>query len=161
MEFVARITRDGGLEFGERNRVIFKRYLAEHPGMVLKISPVLPESGKQRRFYHGAIIPLWAYLDGKDYRDHQVLADLHELAKLEFNGEVITVGGELKKVGRSTSGKLRDGFLERVIAYLQEQYGIDPSVVLNPAEYKRFNDEIFMHGKHDTYMDYLKETGIL
>ncbi len=159
MEFLGRIKPGGGLDFGERNGVIFKRYLAENPGIVLRITPVLPESGKQRRFYHGAVIPLWAYLDGKDHRDHKVLADLHELAKLEFNGEIITVAGVPHKIGRSTQGKLRDGFLERVVEYLVEQYGIDPSVCLNPTEYKRFMDEIYMHGKYDDYIAYLIELG--
>lgn len=145
------------MEFGERNRALFKHYLAEHPGMVLKITPVLPESQKQRRFYHGAVLPLWAYLDGKDYRSHQVLDDLHEVAKLEFNGEVITVAGVPRKVGRSTAGMLRDGFLERVIGYLEENYGIDPSQCLNPADYKHFIDEVLLYGKYDTYIDYLKD----
>jgi hypothetical protein len=58
MEFICRIARDAGLDFGERNRVLFKHYLKAHPGVLLKITPILPESNKQRRFLEGGVIPL-------------------------------------------------------------------------------------------------------
>jgi hypothetical protein len=76
---------------GERNSAMFLAFVRDNPRVPWRLTPMLPESKKQRRFYHGAVIPLWAYLDGKDYRDHQILADLHELAKLEFNGSMSMV----------------------------------------------------------------------
>jgi hypothetical protein len=136
MEFVFRVSRDGGMDFGERNRVYFKQYLAAHPGVLCKITPVLPESNKQRRFYHGAVLPLWAYLDGKDYRSSEVLADLHEIAKYEFNGHEVIVEGRKMNVGRSTKGKELAPYLERVIEHLVDNYGIDPTEVLDPKQYK-------------------------
>jgi hypothetical protein len=160
VEFVCRPTGDS-LNLGQRNTAIFLDFVKKNPNVPWRLAPVLPESGKQRRFYHGAIIPLWAFLDGKDYKDKQVLADLHEVAKLEFNGELITVGGVVRKVGRSTVGKLNEGFLERVISYLEENYAIDPGQCLNPTEYKKFVNEIYMHGKYDTYIDYLVALGRL
>jgi hypothetical protein len=46
MEFICRITRDNGMDFGERNRPLFKQYLKANPGVLLKITPMLPESNK-------------------------------------------------------------------------------------------------------------------
>src|ERR1700709_239769 len=108
MEIVCRPS-DGHLNMGQRNTAMFLNFVKENPGVPWKLTPMLPESGKQRRFYHAAVLPLWAYLDGKDYRDSQVLADLHEVAKVEFNGAIIVVNGETRRVGRSTKGALRDG----------------------------------------------------
>ena len=44
MEFLAQASRDCGLNFEERNRVIFLKCLKENPGAVLRITPALPES---------------------------------------------------------------------------------------------------------------------
>jgi hypothetical protein len=161
MEFICRIARDAGLDFGERNRALFKQYLKANPGVLLKITPMLPESNKQRRFYHGAVLPLWAYLDGKDYRNSEVLADLHEIAKFEFNGHEVIVDGRKMNVGRSTKGRELAPYLERVIEHLVDNYGIDPSDVLEPKKYKEFADTVFMEGNYETYIDYLVADGRL
>ena len=58
MEFIFRASRDAGMDFGERNRALFEQYLKANPGVLCKITPVLPESNKQRRYLEGAIIPL-------------------------------------------------------------------------------------------------------
>lgn len=147
---------------GMRNRAIFVDFLRKHPGALVRISTVLPESNKQRAFYHGAVLPLWAYLDGKDYRSSAVLDDMHELAKFEFNGGIVTVAGKSQKVGRSTKGKeALARHIERVIDFLVEQYGIDRSAVLNPEEYKSYRDTVLMDGRFETYIDYLVSTGAL
>ena len=162
MEFIGRSTKDGGIDLGQRNKVIFKKFLLEHPGALIKISAMLPESNKQRRFYHGAVLPLWAYLDGKDYRDHGVLDDLHELAKLEFNGGFVEVAGKSHKIGRSTQGKAAlSQHIERVIEFLVDQYGIDPSAVLDPEAFKLYRDTELMDGGYESYIDYLVATGAL
>jgi hypothetical protein len=161
MEFVCRISKDGGFNFGDHERVRFKQYLRDHPDALLKISPVLPESRKLRRFYHGAVLPLWAFLDGKDYRSADVLADLHEVAKLEFNGHLIEVGGKPFKIGKSTRDGALRGYVERVIEYLMESYGVDPSQVLNPEQYKYFMQAVFMHGQYEDYISYLIAEGRL
>lgn len=62
------------------------------PLILNTLSRTATESNKQRRYYHGAVIPLWAFLNGQDHRDGQVLADLHEAAKLEFNATTVIVG---------------------------------------------------------------------
>jgi hypothetical protein len=54
MEFVARTTSDGGLNLGARNTAIFDDFVKKNPNVPWKLAPVLPESQKQRRFYHGA-----------------------------------------------------------------------------------------------------------
>jgi hypothetical protein len=161
MDFVCRISKDGGMGFGDRERVVFKRFLADNPGTLLKISPMLPESKKQRKFLHGAVIPLWAYLDGKDYRSHEVLAAMHEIAKIEFNGEIVEVGGRPVKIGKSTRGEALRGYVERIIAHLEEQYGIDASQVLDPNQYKYFMEALFMHGQYEDYVSYLIAEGRL
>ncbi len=112
--------------------------------------------------YHGAYLPLWAFLDGKDYKDSAVLEVLHEVAKLEFNPTVVVVNGKEKKIGKSTKGKLNKGFMERILDYLIENYAIDPAEVLNPDHYKDFKDRIYPYTtKYDTYIDYLLDLGVL
>jgi hypothetical protein len=155
MEFQCRGHANGRLEFGPHARAQFMEFLRKNGPLRLHITPELPESGKLRRFFHGAVIPLWAYLDGKDYKDYEVRRDLHELAKLEFNGQIIVVHGETKKVGRSSKGAALRPFVEQVITYLEENYGIDRATFLDPADYKHFIGAIYMHGEYDTYIDYL------
>jgi hypothetical protein len=160
MEFLFRAV-DGGMDFGERNRALFKQHLKAHPGMLYKVTALLPESSKQRRFYHGGVLPLWAYLDGKDYRNAEVLADLHEIAKYEFNGHEIIVDGKKMNVGRSSKGKELAPYLERIIEHLVDNYGIDPTEVLDPKKYKDFADTVFMEGNYETYIDYMVAEGRL
>lgn len=153
---------NGGLKFeSDRQRTEFKNFLKEHEGARLKFEMIVPESPRQRAFYHGAVIPLWAYLDGKDYRDADVLEYMHEIAKREFNGDIVVVNGKTEKIGKSSKGLLKDGYLERVIDYLAENYGIDPSVVLNPELYKRFRDTVYPYESYDTFIDYLVDLKIL
>jgi len=45
--------------------------------------------------------------------------------------------------------------MEGPIDFLVAQYGIDPSAVLNPEEYKRYRDMAMMDGRFETYIDYL------
>lgn len=162
MKFKALATADGGLEFSDYERAKFKKFLKENHGTRLTIEPMLPESRNQRAFYHGAVIVLWAYLDGKDYRDSVVLEQMHEIAKREFNGEVVIVHGTPHKVSKSTKGLLNKGYLERVIDYLVESYGIDQGAVLNPEIYKKFRDEIYpFTSKYDTFIDYMKDIKLL
>ncbi len=141
----------------EYQRATLKEFIKENAGRRLRmvIEEMTPESRNQRKFYHGAVIPLWAYLDGKDYKDGLVLDQLHEIAKREFNGEVIMVAGKAQLVGKSTKGLLAKGFLERVIDYLVENYGIDPAKVLNVDLYKKFRDEIYGFSQYDTFIDFM------
>lgn len=132
---------------GRRVRIIFEK--------------VTPESNKQRRMYHGAYLTLWAYLDGKDYKDPNVLENYHEIAKLEFTPMIVIVKGIPKKIGRSSKGNLNN-LMEKLLDYLVENYGIDPQKVLNPDDYKHFRDKVWPFiTKYDTYIDYLKDLQLL
>ena len=124
MEFLCRITQDSGMDFGERNRAIFKRYLSENPGRLLKITPVLPESGKQRRFLEGAVIPLVTYYqEGMSHTSHEDCDKVREWLKLEFNGDFIEMHGKVHRIGKSTKGRdALQPFLERVVDWLIENY---------------------------------------
>jgi hypothetical protein len=124
-------------------------------GLLVEIKPMTPESRDQRKFYHGAVLTLWAYLDGKDYKDPAVLDDQHEIAKLEFNPKVEVSNGKTYRIGQSSKGKLNQGFIEKIIDYLEENYAIDRTQVLDPKHYKDFRDRIYSSGEFDTYIDYL------
>jgi hypothetical protein len=163
-KFHAKATAEGGLEMSDYQRKTLKQYNKDNTGsrMCLVIDKETPESRNQRKMYHGAYLPLWAFLDGKNYKDHQVLEDLHEVAKLEFNPTVVIVNGKDRKIGKSTKGKLNQGFMERFLDNLVENYGIDPSKVLNTDHYKDFRDRIWpFTTKYDTYIDYLLDMKIL
>jgi len=153
MQFKGKINALGtGLEMEDR----FKIWALKNKGERIFLEPLLPESRKQRSFYHGAVIVLWAYLNDLDYKDTDTLRWLHEEAKKEFNGHMIVLDGQKKIMGRSTKGVLGE-HTNKVIDFLEEQYGIDRTKCLNPKDYKYFMDVIFSDGQYDDYIDYLKE----
>ena len=151
----------GDMEFPSdyaRNR--YKVYLIRNPGMRFKVSPLTPESDKQRKFFEGAVVPLFAYYqENLNWKNPDDLIKVREWLKLEFNGELLNILGRINKVAMSTKGKLNDGFLERVIDYMAEN-GYDTSL-LDPEAYKHWRDQIYSWGKADTYIDYLLEIGKL
>ncbi len=159
MEFQGKYKKDG-FDFGNNRERILK-HAGFNLGKRFILSDFLPESRKQRKFYHGAVLTLWVYLDGKDYKNSDVLDSYHELAKMEFNPEIIMSRGKTVKVGKSTKGKLNDGYIEKIIDMLEEEYGIDRTKCLNPKDYKHFTDVVFMNGDYDTYIDYLKDLKLI
>jgi hypothetical protein len=158
MEFLARITQHRGLDFGDRNAAIFRRYMAENPGIVLKITPVLPESGKQRRFLEGAVIPLVTfYQEGMDHHDGNDRHRVREWLKEELNGEMVELGGKVHRIAKTTKGRDQlQPFLERVLAWVMENYEPPPEA-LNPEAYRVWRDTIFPYGGPDNYIDYLRD----
>lgn len=157
-EFRAKINKIGnGFDFPPKGRMIFLEYAKKHAGRQVVIKTILPESENMRDFYHGAVLIMWAYLDGKDYHDPAVMEDYHELGKLEFNAKVIETKTGQKKVGQSTRGVLNDGYLEKLIDYLEENYGIKRQDALNPEHYKDFRDRIYMNGQYEDYIEYLQD----
>ncbi len=162
MEFLGRITKDGGLDFGERNGVIFKRYLADNPGIVLRITPVLPESGKQRRYLEGAIIPLVTYYqEGMNHRSSADCEKVREWLKQEFNADLVSIAGTVHPIAKSTKGReALNAFLERVVDWLVENYQ-PPAEALDPERYKVWRDTIAPDGGPDNYIDYLAKCGNL
>ena len=162
MKFIAESSPEGKLSLRtEFNASRFRDFLKANKGIRLKIEALTPESKKQRGFYHGAVITLWAYLDGKDYRDNSILEKIHEIAKEEFNPEIFFLNGKQHRIGKSTKGKLNDGFIDTIIDYLEESYGIDRMKVLNPDLYKKYRDEIYSEGKYDTFIDYMIDLRLL
>lgn len=148
------------MDFGERNRIYFKGYLKAHPGVLLKITPVLPESNKQRRFLEGAVIPLVTYYqEGMDHRNSDDRSSVREWLKLEFNGQTVFVGGEAHKIAKSTRGRdALNRFVEDVVGWLQDNYA-PPTQALEPASFKEWRDTV-MDGPHN-YIDYLVHQGVL
>lgn len=142
MEFQGKYKKDG-FDFGKaRERIL--NHCKFHVGERFVLSDLLPEeSRKQRNFFEGAVIPMWVYLDGKDYKDSATCKDYHEVAKLEFNPKTVIVRGKARVIGGSTKGKLqREEIVDKVIDMLEEQYGIDRVLVLNPADYKHWRDTL-------------------
>lgn len=134
----------------------FRQDLKDNDGARYEIKRISAESRQQRKFYHGGVLTLWAYLNGYDYRDSDVLEWMHEEAKREFNGKVVMRDGKPTKRGESTKGELSQGYVDRIVDYLEENYGIDRMQVLDPEHFKDFRDRVYMDGKFDTYIDYLK-----
>lgn len=155
--------KNGTIAMTEHQDYLKRKYVGERAGrrIRLTIEEVTPESRNLRRFYHGAILKLWAYLDGKDYQDTGVLEKLHEVAKEEFNPEMIVISGKAYKVGKSSKGKDLQPFVEKIIDFLTEQYGIDPMEVLNPESYKDWASRIYPFGGPDNFISYLISLGKL
>lgn len=151
-----------GIDFGE-NREKVKHHAKHNIGKRVLLTDLEPESKDARGFFEGAVIPLWVYLDGYDHTDSVKQKQYHEIVKDEFCPEVLIVNGKQKIKGGSTKGKLsgQNGITNKVIDMLEEQYGIDRSVVLMPDKYKLWKDTIFPYEGADNYIDYLVQTNQL
>lgn len=159
--FKGRFTTDGGLHLGEYARRELKSFIKKNPNMPFEIVPLFPESKKQRAFFEGAICPLVAfYQEGMDHKNPGDVNNVREWLKTEFNGKIISLGGKSHKIAQSTKRKLNQGFLERVIGYLEDNYN-PPAEALDPEEYKHWKDAIYPHGGPETYIDYLVELNLL
>ncbi len=159
MEFQGKYKLEG-FDFGNNRERVLK-HCSYNVGRRFILSDFLPESRHQRKFFHGAVIALWVYLDGHDYKDSKFLNQYFEHAKLEFNPEMILINKKPTKVGGSTKGKLNDGIIEKTIDYLEENYAIKREEVLDPAKYKDWRDRISMNRDEEDYIDYLKALGKL
>lgn len=163
-DFNGMFSEDGGLSFGTYTRIHLKKFAKENPKMPFKLVPLLPESIDQRGFFEGGVIPLWVFLDKKDYKSSKIIKQYHEFSKQEFNSEIVVIGGKPRKVAQSTKNKLNQGFLERIIGYLEDNYGIDSTKVLNPATYKHYKEKIYPNDttmKYDTFIDYMIDIKLL
>ena len=149
---------DGGLNMGsETNRIRLSNDLRKNVGARYKIERVTPESKQQRKFFEGAVVPLITYFqEGMDHKNTEDCDRVRDWLKVEFLGEFVTIKGKSIKRGRSSKGELNKGFLDKCVDFVEEQYGIDPAVVLNPADYKLWKDTIFPWGGPDNYIDYLR-----
>lgn len=157
------VVENGKISLGNaNNRERVRLWCEKNEGARVELVPILPESGKLRRFFEGAVVPLVAfYQEGLDHRDGHDLQNVREWLKIEFNGEIVEMHGRAHKIGKSTKGRALQGFVERVIDWVVEQYA-PPMEALDPKKWKRWRDEVYsMPGSPDTYIDYLTETGLL
>lgn len=161
-EFIGAATREGGFDFGEDNRKHLRDRLREDPGARWKVSKLTPENMKQRKFYEGGVVPLATYFhDSLDYRDSADCETMREWLKIEFNGQSVESGGILHRVGMSTRGMLggEGKLIDAIIDWLEEQNGMElRSFVLNPEEYKKWNETIYPFGgpkDPDSWIGYL------
>lgn len=161
IKFIGRFRTDGGLEFNSFTKIHLKKFIMENPNMPFELKPMFPESSRQRAFFEGAICPLITfYQENMDHRDSNDIRKIREWLKIEFNGEIITVGSKTHKVAQSTSQRLNLGFLERVIDWLIENY-VPPMEALDPNAYKLWKDTIFPYGGPENYIDYLLELKLI
>ncbi len=156
--FKGRFSKEGtGLVFSDFYKQKLKFYISKNPNKPFELTPVTPESGKQRRYFEGAVVPLIAfYQEGMDHRNYKDHDKVREWLKIEFNSELVNIGGKAHKVAQSTKNKLNQGFLERITDWLQENYQ-PPMEALNPADWEHWHDTIYPYGGPDNYIDYLLE----
>lgn len=160
--FNGRFTTDGlGFVFSDWSKNKLREYIKENPGAPFVLKPILPESHRMRGFFEGAICPLVAfYQEGMDHKNAEDIRSVREWLKIEFNGTVVEIKGKLHTIAQTTKYKLNQGFLERVIDYLIENYA-PPYEFLDTNGYKDWHDRIFPYGGPDNYIDYLVERNIL
>jgi hypothetical protein len=160
-KFIGRFSEDGGLSFGTYTRIDLKKFAKENPKMPFELKPLLPESEDQRGFFEGGICSIVAYFqEGMDYRSYKDRKKVREWLKIEFNSDLVALKGKTNKIAKSTKNKLNDGFLERVVDWVIENYS-PPEELLDTKKYNYWRDVIFPTGKAETYIDYLKEIKLL
>lgn len=160
-KFNGRFKKDGGLEFGPYIRVALKNFIKANPGMPFELLPVMPESNKQRRFFEGAICPLVVfYQEGMDHHNNKDIEKVRDWLKMEFNAELVEIGGKIHKIAKSTKNRLNQGFLDRVMDYIMDNYN-PPNEAVDPNKYKYWKDVVFPYGGPENYIDYLLELKLL
>lgn len=162
MEFQGQGNTDGTLKLSAFAKDEVRKYLAVNGPARFTITFDLPESGKMRRWYEGAVVPLIAfYQEGMDHRSAADRFKVREWLKSEFNGEIVNIGGRVQRIAKSSKGRaVFNPFVERVTDWLIEQYA-PPQQALDPEKFKMWRDTIRSFGGPDTYIDYLCEIGIL
>lgn len=158
MKFPAYI-QDGKLKMSNFFASKFAEDIAKNPNARYEVIRLTPESRNMRRYYF-SILKLWCYLDGNDYKNSDLIEKYHEASKLEFNAEMVNIGGKVRKIGKSSKGSLKT-LIEALISYLEDNYGIDRAEVCNPDDYKYFMDVVYIDGKYDDFISYLLDIGKL
>jgi hypothetical protein len=161
-DFHPTLNQDGTLSFGPYKRAQFKEYARLHGPVRARITFDLPESGKLRKFFEGAIVSLVAFYQiGMDHRNDEDRRKVREWLKAEFNGEMVGINGRIHTLAKSTKGAAVLGpFVERCMDWLNENYQPPPEA-LDPDKFKHWRDAVFPSGGPDNYLDYLVELNIL
>lgn len=160
--FKGRFSKDGkGFVFSDFYKKKLVWYMRHNPNQPFELKPILIESKKQRGWFEGGICPLFAfYQNGLDHHESADVRKVREWLKVEFNSEIVALGGIAHKVPKSTKNELNSGFLERVVDYMVENYA-PPQEALDPKKYKHWHDSVFPYGGPDNYIDYLLELKII
>ncbi len=119
------------------------------------------ESRKQRGYYFGACLTVWAYLNDLDWKDKEVIDGLHEIAKKEWNRGVMIVDDVAQVFGKSSRNGNLQPLIDGVIQHLEDEYGIKRQDCLDPEDYLYWKDVIFPSGDCDWYIQYLSKIGKL
>jgi len=159
------VARNGGLAMNEYTKVHFKNFLKDNEGMRFEMVPLIPESNKMRRWFEGGLVSLITYYqEGMSHRNAEDKRKVREFLKAEFNGEVIVINGEKRKIAKTTKGRPElNLFVERVVDWLVENYAPPPEA-LDTKKYQDWYDTILPFSKPDepdNYIDYLITCGIL
>lgn len=160
--FKGRVNEQGtGFDFGSYTRMNLVRFMKQNPSMPFELKPLLPESLKQRGFFEGCLCPLITfYQEGMNHHNAEDVEKVREWLKLEFNSQMVEIGGKVHRIAQSTKRKLNQGFLERVIGYLEDNY-VPPYEAVDPNFYKNWRDAIYPYGGPDNIIDYLISLNIL
>ncbi len=149
------------IEVGEYNSRLIKDKVTENGSPIRgHICFDLPESRQQRKFLHGALIPLWCYYDNNDYKDSEVLERYFDDFMLENFPEVLKIHGKVKTFGKSSKGSaMLNKVTERIIDMLVADYGLEyTSPALLPATFIEWRDELasFSNEHFLEYMERMK-----
>jgi len=152
--FLCRANRNGTLNFSPYNRIRLKEWMKENHGRLMKLTAKHVESAEQRGWFEGGLIPFITY--HQDNMDHHEADDRHkvrEWLKLEFNADMVAIGGKTHMIAQSTKGVLNEGIIENILAWCEDQ-GMKVEL-LDPKIYKKWRDEIRPFGGPDNFIDYL------
>lgn len=159
--FIGRFSQNGTLQFGGYTKMWLKDFMKENPNMAFEIKPLLPESKEQRGFFEASLCAVVAfYQEGMDHRNSDDIRKVREWLKQEFNSELVEISGKCHRVAQTTKNNLNDGFIEKIVAYIEENFA-PPREVLDTNKYKYWRDVIFPNGGPDNYIDYLVEINVL
>jgi len=155
MSYILTATKDGRMEFSsDYQKAQVKEWLTKHAGKPVKLT--LHESPNQRRFFEGALIPIVIWCHGQNYKDWKTREAYRDVVCREFNGEIIPFGKSTRKIAKTTKGILNQGFIERIITWLETDFGIDRTLCLDSNDYKKYRDELRpFTNVPENYIDYL------
>ena len=92
------------------------------------------------------------YQKGMDHWNTDDLRRVREWLKIEFNSSAMVVNGQVNQVaGPTKGGPARHAFLERVVAWLLENYALPPEA-LDPGAYAVWRDTVFPDGGPKCYI---------
>lgn len=145
MIFIAKATKEGGMDFGsEYNRARYKDFLKKNPGVALEIKPrANPVSDQMRGYVFGALIPFLRQIDAtawENLNDDQI----YEVLKKNFNyfEALNPLTKRKERYGQSVLNKSCKNlkameFLMRIGEWVMINY---QQTLPDPEDYKRWRD---------------------